>query len=352
MQRSIPAEGWLPSLNGLRALSVTIVIGSHLLYAHPELNVAPLALVLSGDLGVRIFFVISGFLISTLMLKEMDAYGSVSLKRFYLRRALRLLPLQFSFVAFLFLLTLLTSLKIDTCEFITAITFTKNYACRGWVEGHLWSLAVEEQFYLMWPIVLISMRARNVRVFALLLICLAPVSRAIEYLLGHRLYTWLPSNADVLMIGCLLALYAHRHRGELGKIAAWHPSATRMIAALLMYVPDFLGSRVLLGKLTITLGPTLQAICAATLIVSLVYNHNGFGFRVLNLNVVSYIGAISYSLYIWHGPFIARPDSYGGQDQWFLSFPLDLLVVILVAMTSYHLLERPFVRLRRRLHSQ
>ena len=209
----------------------------------------------------------------------MDRYGSVSLKHFYLRRALRLFPVQFSFILFLFFLTFVTPLKIDACRYITAITFIKNYACSGWVDGHLWSLSVEEQFYLIWPIALVSMRVENAWIFAVFLICLAPISRAVEYLLGSRVYAWLPSNADILMIGCLLALYAQRHRSELEKIAAWHPTAARILAALLMYVSVFLGSQHLLGKFTVMLGPTLQAIGAAVLIVSLVYNRNGIGFR-------------------------------------------------------------------------
>ena len=195
------------------------------------------------------------------------------------------------------------------------------------------------------------MRADIVWSFAIFLICLAPISRAIEYLLGGRLYAWLPSNADVLMIGCLVALYACRHRSELEKIAAWHPTATRIFAVVLMYVPTFLGSRLLLAKFTVMLGPTLQAACASVLIVSLVYNRSGLGFKVLNLNFISYIGAISYSLYIWQMPFLSKADTYGAASEWFLAFPLDLVLIVAAAMVSYHFLERPLTGLRRRLHS-
>lgn len=177
---------------------------------------------------------------------------------------------------------------------------------------------------------------------------------------------WIPSLNGLRALGVSMVIgghlfYAHPeldssptaalHRRELEKIAAWHPTATRILAALLMYVPTFLGSRLLLAKFTVMLGPTLQAACAAVLIVSLVHYRNGIGFRVLNLNFVSYIGAISYSLYIWQMPFLAKPDTYGGTSEWFLAFPLDLMMIFVAAMTSYHLLERPLAGLRRRLHS-
>jgi peptidoglycan/LPS O-acetylase OafA/YrhL len=268
LQKStISAEGWVPSLNGLRAVSVSLVIGSHLFYAHPELAQSTyLTLLFNGALGVRIFFVISGFLITMLLLREMDNYGFVSLSNFYVRRIIRLFPVQFIYILFLFFMTLVTPLRIDACRYVTAITFTKNYACGGWIDGHLWSLSVEEQFYLIWPIALISMRTKNAWVFAIFLIGFAPISRAIEYMLGSRLYAWLPSNADGLMIGCLLALYAQRHSGKLEKIAAWHPTTTRVMSVLLMYIPILLSSRKLFGVFTVTLGPTLQTACAAVLI--------------------------------------------------------------------------------------
>ena len=352
LKETSSGDEWLPSLNGLRALSVSMVISGHLLYAHPEFKLPPPAtLLLSGDLGVRIFFVISGFLITTLLLNEVDRDGFISLKHFYLRRALRLFPAQFSYIAFLFFLTFVTPLRISACRYVTAIAFVKNYGCGQWIDGHLWSLSVEEQFYLIWPIALVALRGNAVYIFASFLICLAPISRAVEYLAGSRLYAWLPSNADLLMIGCLLALYARRHRAELEKIAAWHPTAIRVIAVLLMYVPEFLGSRFLFAKFTVMLGPTLQAACAAILILSLVYNRTGLGFKVLNLHFISYIGAISYSLYIWQMPFFAKPDTFGGTREWFLAFPLDLVLCIIAGMISYHLLERPLAGLRRRLHS-
>jgi peptidoglycan/LPS O-acetylase OafA/YrhL len=336
----------------LRAVSVFLVIGGHLAYAHPELDTCGImATVLDGDLGVRIFFVISGFLITALMIQEKEKYGSVSLKNFYLRRIFRLFPVQYAFIAFVYILTILTPTKVEFCSFITALTFTKNYACGEWIDGHLWSLAVEEQFYLIWAIAFVALRPRALLILAIGLICLAPESRAVEYLSGHRFYTWLTSNADALMIGCVLALLASKFRSSFERAAAWYPTITRAAALLLMYVPILLGQRLLFGKLTVTLGPLLQAICAGFLIVSLLYHRQGLAFKFLNLPIIAFIGTISYSLYVWQMPFLARPDIYGGNAEWFLKFTIDLAVVVLAALVSYYLLERPFAKLRRRLHA-
>jgi peptidoglycan/LPS O-acetylase OafA/YrhL len=182
-------------LDGLRAVSVVVVIGCHFAYAHAELDRgAVVGRIFDGDLGVRIFFVISGFLITTLMLQEKKRYGNVSLKNFYLRRMLRLFPVQYAFVAFLVAIALVMPVRASTCGIITAATFTRNYACFEWIDGHFWSLAVEEQFYLIWPIALVALRQRSLLLFAVVLILVAPLSRAVQYHLDIHPYGWLTSN--------------------------------------------------------------------------------------------------------------------------------------------------------------
>src|SRR3954470_16220242 len=150
------SEGRLPSLDGLRALSVAMVVGGHLAYTGTAPAAFKTVLLFSdGALGVRFFFVISGFIISTLLINE-GANGSIpSLKRFYLRRFIRLVPVQIVFLAALLLLTLYGTLNINSCQFLTSLTYTKNYGCSSWIDGHLWSLSVEEQFYILWPFILL-----------------------------------------------------------------------------------------------------------------------------------------------------------------------------------------------------
>jgi len=142
----------LPSLDGWRALSILMVLGAHTTHTtgFPE-ELRPLFLwVFDGALGVRFFFCISGFLITYLMLQEAERTGRMSLRDFYVRRTLRILPVYFLYLAVLLGLQCTTPLKLTAGEWAASLTFTADFASGQWLNGHLWSLAVEEQFYLLW----------------------------------------------------------------------------------------------------------------------------------------------------------------------------------------------------------
>lgn len=343
-------ERFIPSLDGLRAVSVALVVAAHLLYSGtaPE----PLTGVLrymDGAAGVRFFFVISGFLITSLLLAE-QAKGKASLGRFYMRRFIRLFPVQFTFIAVLGALTLTTGLQMSGCQFVTALTYTKNYACRGWIDGHLWSLAVEEQFYLFWPLLLLRLPRRIAVAGALALIVISPASRALEYTLGARnTFFWLSSNSDALMIGCLLAFLKPETRSA---VARWRPAIGRVLAAIALIVPTILANHLMLGALTVTVGPTAQALAAAYLICSLTAAPTGISYYVLNLKGVRFVGVLSYSIYVWQQIFFSRPDTFGlAEAPWPLRFPFNIILVAVTAVASYLLIEKPFLRLRYRLKS-
>src|SRR5579872_915461 len=141
--------GRIPSLDGLRAISIALVFLGHIVATRG----APQALnpfIHVGNLGVKVFFVISGFLITTLLLKEYSRTGRVSLRGFYTRRTLRIFPAFYTYVGIIIILHLLGFVALRENDLIHAITYTMNYqVTREWELNHLWSLAVEEQFYLL-----------------------------------------------------------------------------------------------------------------------------------------------------------------------------------------------------------
>jgi peptidoglycan/LPS O-acetylase OafA/YrhL len=349
---SIEAPDRLPSLDGLRAVSIILVVGSHMALFTPAVPHAPfMTYFFDGALGVRIFFVISGFIITHLFLSERAQTGNISISRFYLRRFLRLYPVNLAFVSSLYLLTLTTHLNMEGCQFLTALTYTKNFACGGWMDAHLWSLAVEEQFYLVWPIVLVLLRNRGLYWFILLFIGISPFSRAYEYLSGSRLYMLPTSNSDALMIGCALALLCSEKTDLLAGWVGWRPKSGRLAAVLLMYVPTVLSAQLLLAPFTVTFGPMLQAASAGYLIASFLLVPRGLEFSLLNTWIMRSLGLISYSLYIWQQPILLAPPHFFGTMESWLASPLQRLILCIVcAMVSYLLLERPFAALRRRLH--
>ena len=210
----------LPSLDGWRALSIILVLGSHCTYAagFPPALGRFFFWAFDGELGVRTFFIISGFLITWLMLMEHDRTGTVCLSRFYARRALRILPVYVAFLLVLATLQILTPYRQAASAWAANITFTTNFDNVGnFLSGHLWSLAVEEQFYLLWPglFVLCSV-GKNQRAAALILllpVLVAPCSRVITNLglaptIIRPLFSYRSffNYFDSLAIGCACAL--------------------------------------------------------------------------------------------------------------------------------------------------
>lgn len=345
------SQGRLPSLDGLRAVSIILVLGDHVQIQSGNAERLFYLGVFDGALGVRIFFVISGFVITYLFVREKSDTGTISIPIFYLRRFIRLYPVNLAFVAFLLLLKLAAGLDITGCQLLTALTYTKNLACGGWIDGHLWSLSVEEQFYLVWPLLYFLLRGRGLYLAVLALIAIAPISRALEYHFGSRLFALPTSNSDALMIGCVLALLCRDRLDLLKRITAWRPCLGQLLAVFLMYVPIALSWRYLLAPLTVTLGPMLQAACAGYLIASLLLVRSGVAFTVVNLPAMRDLGLISYSLYIWQQPFLlAPPELFGSLGAWLATGPARLAVSVAFAIVSYFAFERPLVALRQRLH--
>ena len=163
-----PISTRLPALDGVRALAVLLVMLSHSLWRFPE--TAPwLPWLAQGALGVQLFFVLSGYLITTLLLRERDRTGRISLSSFYMRRARRILPAFLAYVAVIALLQALGLLNIPLRYYAYVLSQTWNYQVLWnpsvdptghWYFGHYWSLALEEQFYLLWPLLLIMVSTR------------------------------------------------------------------------------------------------------------------------------------------------------------------------------------------------
>ncbi len=199
----------IPSLDGLRAISIFLVLLGHLQYTHgmPEFNLG------IGDfahLGVVVFFVISGFLITRLLLAEHAKKGRVSLRLFYARRALRLFPAAFVFIFCVYLMWQAGVIQMRASDFWHAITYTTNYLPgRSWELGHLWSLSVEEQFYLLWPCAFLLLGPRRAIWAAVAAILVGPAARSASWLFlrGNPYHDveLFPLVADSLATGCLLA---------------------------------------------------------------------------------------------------------------------------------------------------
>jgi peptidoglycan/LPS O-acetylase OafA/YrhL len=337
----------IPSLDGLRAVSVGMVIAAHLSeVVAQKIPFIPLWLYAAwGSLGVQTFFVISGFLITLILLKELNATGTISLGRFYFRRALRIFPAFYVYLAAGFALTLAGVFAGELKAFLIAGTYTTNYlGLNSPLLEHTWSLSLEEQFYLLWPAALLLLGTRKGIKLATWLILLSPLSRLVTYYLAphHRALVgaMLHSGLDSIMFGCLLALLWHNPRFNefvqpliRGRVAA--------LSGLFVFVLSPILQAHFRGSYTLVIGLTLNAICMSQILLYVVRVPDSALGWVLNTRVLRHLGVISYSLYLWQEMFA------GANTVRF--FPWSLPAILACAELSYWLVERPALRLRERL---
>ncbi len=364
---SIQRPRHIPSLDGLRALSVMLVIVLHTLLRHSLYKFIPfpLRLIGNGALGVFIFFVISGYLITTLLLREQDKTGAISLKSFYLRRAFRILPPLYAYVLFLAVLGATGHLPgMNRRELISALTLTRNYSTHVslWAMEHLWSLCIEEQFYILWPTTLVlcllhrsdaAGRRRATRI-ALALLIAEPFIRVIFFLCHSRFANtgMFHMQADGLMFGALGALQQGHPRFE--RIYARVTRRPWLLPVLIFLVLNALTVR-FQNYWDLPVGFTINGFLILMWLLWLVRNPASLQGRLFNQPAVAWVGRLSYSLYIWQ-TFFTHPLNVEvfKSDAWWINFPLSWLWIFCVAVVSYYAIEQPALRLRdvflRRIH--
>ena len=350
----------LPSLAGWRALSIALGLLLHSSYASgfPSKLDRVINGFDSGSLGVRFFFVISGFLITCLLLQEQTKHGTISLKKFYVRRALRILPVYFFY---LFALGFLTRYSQTPAAWLANLTFTTNFFPTPFSTTHFWSLGVEEQFYLLWPwflVVGLNRREGSSKLLKILIVPLfaAPVIR----IFSHEL--WYPEalgclfqrtsffgSFDSLAYGCLTAILFVHWRKPLENFYENNSCLITWGGATLILAPPLLRFLHIPALFQAAGFDSMQAMGFSLLLLqSIFYPQSGF-YRCLNWKWVAHIGILSYSIYIWQELFCAPGKSVlGVQGAWYISFPGCILAALLAAHASYYLLEKPLLGLRAR----
>ena len=298
-------------------------------------SIAPLA-----TLGVQIFFVISGFLITGILLSELERTRRIDLVRFYFRRTLRIFPAFYVFVvaAIVFSLAGFTD-KLDARWLVPPITYSTNYFGSNWLLGHTWSLAIEEQFYLLWPAILLLLGKRKGVWIAVAAVVLAPAVRA--YYMENGLAGFhFEAFMDGIAVGCLLAALQRR-------IAASAILNRVLRSPVLLVVPVLL---LALTEATVRprLGPlfyaadTLIYLTIAVGIYAAIHRSGDPVTRFLNHKAVARVGVLSYSIYLWQQMFLSPFDTP-------FVFPWNILLVLPFAWLSYVAVESPMLRLRQRL---
>jgi peptidoglycan/LPS O-acetylase OafA/YrhL len=353
--------GTVPGLDGIRGIAVLLVVLVHLENIMADRWFTPAG----GFLGVDLFFVLSGFLITALLLEEDDNNGEVRLGAFYVRRALRLLPALWVFLAVHLVFAAHATKAPYTYERAVGLVRASALYVNNWYVnddplgrgygdlGHLWSLAVEEQFYIVWPIMLIGLlslrRPRLALAVIVGLILIVAVNRARLYLTWpddqSRWYINLLTGTDVrvdsLLVGALaawlwsLGLVPTRH------LRAAAAVASGVVVAVLLTTGNPQVPFVFLG------GYTLFAAAAAVVVIATV-DTDWVGNRVLRLGPLRVLGKVSYGVYLWHNAVIWALVYYGASLEIWERVVVFLGATIALTTASWFLVERPALRLKRR----
>lgn len=324
-------SGHLPALDGLRAFGALSVMAMHC------------GVLLGGYAGVDLFFVLSGFLITSVILREIEDTGTLSFVNFYFRRSLRLFPALFTVCLTAFVAISWTrTWQAAVNEVSPAITYVSDVTRhKGWPDtlAHTWSLSLEEQFYIVWPLVLAPLAAFGARRFAPipLFICAIAVGVWRSYLFHKHLYwsrpfDWPDVRSDGVMIGCALALLEVEHLRILAKL--W-PLAVTAVAAYFGFVDWETGTPYDGGLIAFSFS-------SAVLIAKLVTDPDSRCGKIFSNFALVRVGQISYGLYLWHYLIFKllphMPRFHTTVAVFALSFACAALM--------YRYIERPLLKLR------
>ena len=338
----------VPELDGLRGIAIISVVIHH--------QLTPFLLP-GGFLGVDLFFVLSGFLITGLLLTEFDKTKTISLRKFYMRRVLRLGPALFLYLA----ACLLVAYQMHVIEFTRqlkliglALIYSTNWRMAfGWDPildntAIIWSLSIEEQFYLVWPLLFFACLTFKVKrgfiVTALAVVIVAILAH--RYLLWSagagltRLYYGTDTRADALLMGCLLAMLPIKAKSV--RITRWLSIAGALSAAALLYL---IATATFSDQFLYRGGYTAIALLAGIVILVAADSPPCLLTVVLRRSVLRWFGKISYGLYLWHWLVIRSTSFYylGYWEPW-----ARLALAVGIAAASFYLVEKPFNKLKTR----
>lgn len=341
----------VPALDGLRGIAIMLVLAHH--------QLIPVSFA-GGFLGVDLFFVLSGYLITGLLLSEFHATSAISFRNFYMRRVLRLAP---ALVVYLIACLVVTyhlqfaQLAREAKLIVIALCYSTNWRMAlGWDRSLdptaiIWSLSIEEQFYLLWPLLFsacLALRLRKSVIVAGLMLAILAIMAHRHWLFQggvelHRLYYGTDTRADALLTGCLFALFPSRQN-------AWHQrpminvsvNAAMMLSAISLFY--LLLTTTFTDRFLYNGGYTAVAVVSGVLIWGAANAPSHVLTRALETHALRWLGKVSYGLYLWHWLLLKSTTFYwlvGKWDSW-----ARFVVALGVAAFSFYVIERPFNRLK------
>jgi peptidoglycan/LPS O-acetylase OafA/YrhL len=339
---------YIKGLNALRAMSIGFVLLNHLGVDvlipdnyYFRINFWSL---ISGETGVHIFFVLSGFLITKILWNHFEETGHINLKRFFIRRFLRLMPPLIIFYTLVFVLLMLDFIEYDLQALLFSFFYIYNYVPLLHYRSefaHLWSLSVEEQFYLIWPLSILLFRKRE-RIVSLILIfiflsifCMALFPEFV-FQSEFRPKRWFLPAAGFIAIGAWLSLYQIKNHLKLIQFFA-KERFVFWVSILLYLTPLFVPT------IFVEIMAFAQACGVALFILWIYYNQESLFVGFLEWKPIVYIGRISYGIYVFQGLFLLTGP---GSEIGYQKFPTNIILTFGLAIASYHLIEMPIMKMK------
>ncbi|HAR6231810.1 TPA: acetyltransferase [Staphylococcus pseudintermedius] len=345
---------YMPGLDGVRAVAVIAIIIYHL---NPQW-------LSGGFLGVDTFFVISGYLITSLLLTEYHNTGKIELTSFWLRRVKRLIPAVLFLVMGVIVLSLIfmpTEIQKVRADSIAAIFYVSNwwyimqnvdYFEQFAVQPlkHLWSLAIEEQFYLVFPIVLLSLlsfirRLKSIRIIFLILLVISMIAMMVLYVPNEnvaRVYFGTDTRIQTLLMGVLLALVwpPFQLKAKVNRQMRTMIDTAGVVGLAILFICFKFVSET---NSILYYGGFFLISTVTLLVIASSVHPSGYFAKFLGNKVFTFIGSRSYSLYLWHYPIIVLIHHQFVQGQIPpLVYVVEILLMVLMAEFSYKFIEQPF----------
>ena len=337
---------YIKGFDTLRAVSILMVVTAHLLPSGYEFYKTRLWIVVSGTTGVQIFFTLSGFLITTLLLKEKRKTGRINFKNFFARRLIRLLPPLILFYILVGVFMIEGSISSTWIGFLFSMFYAYNFVHHDYytVElGHTWSLGVEEQFYLTWPFVLSGLnKVSKLTVVTILFLGFCVLSYFVfpELEISSNYHTdrWFIPAAAPIIVGSYFAVLNHFYSVK------WKEKIANNLRVILLAIALFLYPLYSIEAL-LKVAPIIQAVGISFLLIWLVYNQDSKITKIVDNRLFRYLGQISYGVYVYQGFFFRTGP---GGELAVQHYPLNILMVIGIAVLSYEFYEKPILKLKKR----
>lgn len=347
----------IKSIDGLRAVAILIVIVSHL-FVSSNVDIRfkeTINLFIDGNIGVRLFFVISGFLITYLLLLEKAKNGSINFANFYIRRFLRISPVFYSYLFVLVVFRYFGLVNPSSSNLLVSLLYVENFHLVQpmWLTTHSWSLAVEEQFYFIWPAILKFGRIQKFGWKQLILVFVVGIiMRSMHYKYTELSRFFLAPflmHADILFLGCYVGYQYFHHREKVELFFRSFNKIWLVVGIFILWFFTRMEFHPIYDIIFIPISAIfVGCICSFYLLYFIINTEGTFG-KMLNSGLLTFIGKISYSLYVWQQLFLGSAPLLSNRIRWIAFFPQNIFLTFIAAITSFYVIEKPFLKIKEKI---